>query len=428
MTPETLAISTRRQVVWRLIPFLILLYVIAYLDRVNVSYAKLQMSEDLKFSEAVYGFGAGVFFIGYFLLEIPGTLIVERWSARLWISRIMISWGIVAVLMGFIETKMQFYVLRFLLGLAEAGFYPGIIVYLSHWFPKRDRAKAVALFMIGSPVASILGGPVSGAIMEYVHWGGLAGWRWVFILEAVPAVVCGLIVPFYLTDRPEQARWLGAAEKEWLIAELAREKASTPGHAGHNYWKVVKEPGVLLLTAIYFFGITGLYGFTLWLPTLLKSFSGRSTFEVGLLSAIPFLAALGVMLAAGWSSDRRQERIWHTAIPLSVASVAFVGSVLTQDRPIVSFALLCVVGAGCWAFIPCFWALPTALLTGASAAVAVGLINSFGNLGGFVGPYAVGFLKDRTGTFMGGVLFLAGSLLLASFCVLLLRRTRFRDR
>lgn len=426
MTLENVADRTRRKVAWRLLPFLILLYIIAYLDRVNVGYAKLHMAADLKFSEAVYGFGAGIFFVGYFLLEIPGTLIVEKWSARLWISRIMISWGIVAVLMGFIETKTHFYWLRFLLGLAEAGFYPGVIIYISHWFPRRDRAKAFALFMVGSAVASIFGGPISGYIMEYVKWGGLAGWRWVFILEAIPAVILGLIVPFYLTDRPAQARWLTEEERNWLVGELAHEQKAPSGHHSHQYWRALTEPVVLLLTAIYFLGITGLYGFTMWLPTLLKSFSNHSTLEVTLLSAVPYVFGLVIMLSVGWSSDRRQERIWHTATPLCVAGLAFVGSVLLQAHPVLSLALLSLVAAGCWSFIPCFWALPTALLSGASAAVAVGLINSFGNLGGFVGPYAVGYLKDRTGTFMSGVLFLGGSLVLASGCVLLLKRLNFK--
>jgi ACS family tartrate transporter-like MFS transporter len=420
--------QTIRRVTRRLLPFLILLYIIAFIDRVNIGYAKLQMTDELKFSDAVYGFGAGIFFIGYVLLEIPGTLLVERWSARLWISRIMISWGIVAILMGFIKTSTHFYLLRFLLGLAEAGFYPGVIIYLTHWFPERERARAISLFMVGSPIANVVGSPISGVIMEYVHWFGISGWRWVFILEGIPAILIGFVTIWYLTDRPRHARWLSPAEASWLEEKLASEKSTKSALHGPNYWSALKNPVVLTLTIIYFAAMTGLYGFNMWLPTLVKRFSGLPTLQVTLLTAIPFAITLVLMLAVGRSSDRHNERIWHTSLPLLVAAVAFIGSVYTERQVVISLALLSLVGAGVWAFIPTFWTLPSTFLAGPAAAVAVGLINSFGNLGGFVGPYAVGYLSSKTGSTAGGIFFLAFTLFLGSVLVLFLDRKTVSTR
>jgi ACS family tartrate transporter-like MFS transporter len=415
---------TLHRVTWRLIPFLVLLYIIAFLDRVNVGYAKLQMTDELKFSDAVYGFGAGIFFIGYVLLEIPGTLLVERWSARLWISRIMITWGVIAALMGFVHTVGQFYTFRFLLGLAEAGFYPGVIIYLTHWFPERQRSKAISLFMVGSPIANVFGSPISGLIMEYIHWFGLSGWRWVFILEGIPAILIGVVTTFFLTDKPSQAKWLPADEANWLTEQLTSERARKAPAQHHNYWLALKEPIVFLLTAIYFVGMTGLYGFSMWLPTILKKLSGLPTLQVTLLAAVPYALTLAIMLVVGRSSDRTNERIWHTAVPLFVAGCAFVGSILAKDRVFLSLAMLSLVGAGVWAFIPTFWTLPSAFLTGSAAAVAVGLINSFGNLGGFVGPYIVGYISDKTGSTVGGVIVLAIALMVGSLLVLTLDRRR----
>lgn len=420
--PSDIGQRVIQRVTRRLVPFLVLLYIIAFIDRVNLGYAKLQMASELGFSDAVYGFGAGIFFIGYVLLEIPGTLLVERWSARLWISRIMITWGIIATAMGFLRSKEQFYGLRFLLGLAEAGFYPGVIIYLAHWFPERERGKAISLFMVGSPIANVLGAPISGAIMEYVHWLGWSGWRWVFVLEGIPAILVGIVTLFVLTDRPAHARWLPADEARWLEAELERERAAKAPAQQHNYWLALKEPFVLILTGIYFAAMTGLYGFSMWMPTLLKRFSGLTTFQVTLLAAIPYAVTLVLMLAVARSSDRRNERIWHTAIPLFVAGLAFLGAVWAQERVVLSLAMLSLVGAGVWAFIPSFWTLPSSLLTGAAAAVSVGLINSFGNLGGFVGPYVVGYISEKTGSTTGGVIFLAAILMVGALLPLTLDR------
>jgi ACS family tartrate transporter-like MFS transporter len=415
---------TLRRVIWRLIPFLVLLYIIAFIDRVNLSYAKLQMNDELKFSDAVYGFGAGIFFIGYVLLEIPGTLLVERWSARLWISRIMITWGIIATLMGFMRTESGFYWLRFLLGLAEAGFYPGVIVYLTHWFPERQRGKAISLFMVGSPIASVIAAPLSGVIMEYVHWFGLSGWRWVFILEGIPAILIGMVTFFYLTDKPAGARWLAPDEAAWLEAEIQEERNRKAAVQHGNFWLALKEPVVFSLTAIYFAGMTGLYGFTMWLPTIVKKFSGLPTLQVTLLSAIPYAITLVLMLAVGRSSDRRNERIWHTALPLIAAGLAFVGSVATKDYVWISLAMLSLVGAGVWSFIPTFWTLPSTFLTGSAAAVAIGLINSFGNLGGFAGPYVVGYLSNKTHSTTSGIAVLAAALMVGGLLVFTLDRAK----
>ncbi len=423
---ESIASRVRKRVSWRIIPLLVLLYIIAFIDRVNVGYAKLRMTDELGFSDAVFGFGAGIFFLGYVLLEIPGTLIVERWSARLWFSRIMITWGIVAVLMAFIQTAHQFYGLRFLLGLAEAGFYPGIIVYLSHWFRAEDRGRAIACFMVGSPIANVVGAPLSGLVMEYVHWHGLSGWRWLFILEGLPAIVIGILVPFLLPDKPRQAKWLPPDECTWLSAELAHESNPKEQRESHNYWLALKQPAVLLLTVSYFFAMTGLYGLNMWLPSLLKSFSAVSVLQVTFLSALPYLVALGVMLGVGWSSDQRKERIWHSAVPLIVAGTAFFFSVLLKEHIVLSLAMLSLVAGGLWAFFPSFWSLPSALLAGPAAAVAIGLINSVGNLGGFVGPYVVGFISDKTQSVFGGVVFLSVSLTLSGIFIVALKATRLR--
>jgi MFS family permease len=420
-----LALRVRRRTTRRLIPFLGLLFAVAYLDRVNVSYAALEMTRELGFAPDVYGLGAGLFFIGYVLLEIPGALIVERWSARLWISRIMISWGVLAALTGFVETATQFYWARFLLGVGEAGFFPGIIVYLSHWFRERDRAKAVAMFMAAIPVASVLGAPVSGLLLG-VHWMGLSGWRWVFILEGIPSVLLGVVVPFYLTDRPEQARWLAPDERAWLAAELARERAAKGAEPGHHFVRALaqlRQPRVLVLAGAYFAAVTAAYGFGLWLPTSVKSLSGLPNLAVTGIAALPYLAGFVAILVAGWSSDRTGERRWHAALPLGAVSLGLLLTALLRGNVPLAVASLCLTGAGLYGYLPGLWALPTTLLTGSAAAAAVGMINAVGNVGGFVGPYVVGRLNAATGSFVGGMLYLSASALVAAALVLSLRPT-----
>jgi sugar phosphate permease len=415
-----IAIDARRRIARRIIPYVFVLYVIAFLDRVNVSYAALEMTHDLGFTAEVFGFGAGIFFIGYFLLEIPSTLVVENWSARRWISRIMISWGILCILIGFIRDAREFYVLRFLLGAAEAGFFPGIIVYLSHWFRSSDRARMIALFMAALPISNIFGAPISGVLLG-VDWFGLAGWRWMFILEGIPAVVFGVITAFYLTDWPSQATWLTAEQREWITQELERERQLKKASHGYSVWEALRQREVIILSIAYFFAVTSAYGFTFWLPTYTKRLSGLPNLTVTFLVAIPYCAALLTMLLVGWSSDRTAERRWHTAIPLFVIGSGMLLITLTQDRAIWSFAVFCLIGAALYGYLPSFWSLPTQFLTASSAAAAIGLINSVGNLGGFVGPYLMGYVNTTTNSFAVGMLYLSGSACLAGSLILTLR-------
>lgn len=401
-------------------PFLIGLFVVAFLDRVNVGYAALEMSRDLGFDAEVLGFGAGIFFVGYFLLEIPGSLLVETWSARLWLARIIISWGLLAVLMGFIQNSTQFYIARFLLGMAEAGFFPGVIVYLSHWFRQQDKAKAVAMFMTAIPVSNIFGAPVSGLILG-VNWFGLAGWRWVFILEGLPAVVLGVVTIFYLTDWPREAKWLPDDEREWITGELEREQNARRAAKTYSVWEALRHRNVLLLALAYFCSVTSAYGFNFWLPTILKGLSGFSNLLVTVVAALPYCAGLLAMLLVGWNSDRTGERRWHTALSLVGVSLGLLLSATLSQQVGLAVAMFCLAGAGLYGYLPGFWTLPTAFLTGSGAAAAVGLINSVGNLGGFVGPYAVGYLTKSTGSFYAGVIYLSCSAA-ASACLILLVR------
>lgn len=417
---------TRRKITKRLMPFLIFLFILAYIDRVNVSYANLEMSNDLGFSPDVFGLGAGIFFIGYFLLEIPGTLIVERWSARRWLARIIISWGILAVVMGFIHTTSQFYAVRFLLGLAEAGFFPGIIVYLSHWFPYKDRAKAVAMFMTALPFANIFGSPISGLILG-VNWFGIAGWRWVFIIEGIPAVIFGVVTIFYLTDKPKDAKWLDESERAWITDEIEREKAAKKAVKHYTIGEAFRNRNVIILSLAYFCAVICVYGITFWLPSILKGMSGFTNFEVSLMSALPYCAGLVAMLFMGWSSDKRGERRWHTAISLMAVCVGMLLASFVLDNIYLTVAAFCLAGAGLYSYLPSFWALPTAFLTESAAAASIGLINSVGNLGGFVGPYALGYLKDKSGSFYSGVVVLTCSALLAAILVLQVKASKLPE-
>ena len=413
----------RSRIMRRIMPYLFVLFIIAYLDRVNVGYAALQMKGDLAFTDDVLGFGAGIFFIGYFLLEIPGSILVERWSARGWIARIMISWGIVAILMGFVRTKNQFYVLRFLLGAAEAGFFPGIMVYFTHWFRYQDRAKAVAMFMAAIPIANIVGSPLSGLLLGIHHF-GLAGWRWLFIIEGAPAIIFGAVTIFYLTDRPHQAKWLAEDERKWITDELEREHQAK--HAVHPYriLQAFRNREVILLTLTYFFIVTSVYGFTFWLPTIVKKLSGASNLKVTFISALPYCVALVAILLIGWSSDRTRERRWHTAICMMVSGSGLLLSLAARDHITLGVGAFCLAAAGMYGYLPGFWALATSFLTGTAAAASIGLINSIGNLGGFAGPYVVGYLSKRTNSYVAGVAYLSLSALVAAGLVLSLRADR----
>jgi len=408
--------ALRRKVALRLLPYLFLIYIVAFLDRANVSYAALGMAHDLGFSAQVMGAGFGIFFWGYFIFEVPSTLMVERWSARKWMSRIMITWGLVASSLGFIHSAHAFLVLRFLLGLGEAGFFPGMIVYLSHWFTEQDKAKAIGLFYTAVPIAFIVGAPLSGVIMR-LHWLGLAGWRWVFLLEGVPAIVLGIANLWMLTDWPRQAPWLTEAERELLEAKLDGERSSKTNHVPALGW--LRHPVVLKMTVIYFFACTGSYGFGLWLPTMLKGLTGFSVTTITLLAALPYVASLIGVVLVGWNSDRTGERRWHVAIPFFVMAAGLsLGSVFRVYGLGWTLFGFILVGAGVYSYIPSFWALLGRHLSGTAAAVAIGLVNSLGNLGGFFGPYLMGYVQTHTGSFrvaMGilmGVTIIAGGLVL----------------
>ena len=406
-----------------MLPYAFLLYIIAFIDRVNVSYAALGLKDEAWFNGEVLGFGAGIFFVGYVLLEIPSTVIVERWSARRWMARIMVSWGLIASAMGFVNSANQFYALRFLLGLGEAGFFPGIIVYLSHWFTERDRARAIAMFYAAVPLAYVIGAPLSGLLLR-IHWLGLPGWRWIFILEGIPAVVFGIVNLWLLTDWPRDAHWLDPRDRELLQSAIDAEKrGKTESHA-HTLGYLL-DRRVLLLTAIYFFGVCGSYGFGLWLPSMLKQISGISNSEVSLLAALPYLVSLVFVILGAWSSDRTGERIWHTIIPLIVTAAGLsLGSIWHLTSLGWIMVGFCIVGAGVYTYIPPFWALPARHLSGTANAVSVGLINSFGNLGGFVGPYLMGWLQSRTQSFAVGMGVLLAFQVIAAILVLGLRSKR----
>ena len=414
----SVGLAARRHIARRLLPYLFTLFVIAFLDRVNVSYAALEMMHDLSFSNRVFGFGSGIFFAGYLLFEIPGCLIVERWSARKWFARIMVTWGLVTVLMAFIRTPMHFYLVRILLGVCESGFFPGVLVYLTHWFRAEDRAKACAMFMIAIPVANIIGSPLGGWLLG-VHWFGLQGWRWLFIVEGIPAIVFGIITVFYLTDWPREARWLPPQERDWITAELEQEALAKKATRSYKVWEALRQPAVIRLTVIYFFAVSSIYSLTIWLPTFLKRASGMSDLAVTMLSILPYVAVLLAMLFNGWHSDRTNERRWHTAIPLMFGVVAFALTILSGSH--FWFAFVClIVASSANAFLPSFWPVPSAFLGESAAAASIGLINSIGNLGSLVTPSVIGYFLDRTHSFTPGFLYVIVSLLIAIYLILTL--------
>jgi ACS family tartrate transporter-like MFS transporter len=403
----------RRRVTRRLMPFLIVAYLLAYIDRANLGVAKLQMQGDLTFSDATIGLGAGIFFIGYFLLEIPGSLIVERWSARKWFARIMISWGLVAALTGFVTTPRQFYISRFLLGAAEAGFFPGVIVYLSHWFRYEDRARAKSWFMMTQPLSVVIGTPLSRWILESVHWHDLPGWRWVFVLEGIPSVLCGLVALYYLPDRVPQARWLPEDEKNWLIEELKKEADEKTAAGRVAIAEAFRHPQTLLLIAVFFLVVTGNQAILFFLPSITENMKSMSIASRTAVAVVPYLCSVAGILFNGFSSHRTGERRWHTAVPILITAAALASAILAADHLALVIVFFCLVGFSFQAYLPPFWTLPTSYLGKSAAATAIGTINSFGNLGGFVGPYIFGYLKSETGRYETGLWFLTGCMLLS---------------
>ncbi|ENP74318.1 D-galactonate transporter [Brucella abortus CNGB 308] len=415
-SPEVVENMTYRKVAFRIIPLLMICYIIAYLDRVNVGFAKLQMSEELGFSEAIYGLGAGLFFIGYFFFEIPSNILLHKLGARLWIARIMITWGLLSALFAFVQTEWQFYILRFLLGAAEAGFYPGVILYLTYWFPSHRRGKMFALFQAGSPAAGIFGNPLSGWIMDQFHdTAGWQGWQWMFVLEAIPAVVLGVVILLYLDNSVKAAKWLTEEEKAIVSRDI--EADSKGKAASHSLMSLVKNPMLWVMTLIYFCFVMGQYGLTLWMPTLIRASGVTSNVTIGLLGAIPFICAIIAMVIFSRSADHYRERRWHLVVPALLGAVGFVVAASATNTT-VSIIFLSMAAAGVLACAPLFWSLPTAILSGAAAAAGIALINSVANLAGFISPYMVGIIRDATHSSELGMYVLAGFLILGAAIVL----------
>jgi D-galactonate transporter len=409
--------SVYRKVTWRLLPFLMLCYVVAYLDRVNVGFAKLQMLTDLKFSETVYGFGAGVFFLGYFLFEVPSNVVLHRVGARIWIARIMITWAIISGAFMFISSPTAFYVMRFLLGMAEAGFFPGIILYLTYWYPAERRARMVATFMAAIPVSGVIGGPLSGWVMErFAGVNGWTGWQWMFLIEAVPAVLMGIAVLLYLDNGIRSAKWLNEDEKRLLEQRIVEDGKDKVEHASMG--AIFADRRLWLMALIYFCCVMGQYGLTFWMPTLVKSAGISGVFNIGMFTAIPYSAAIVAMLFFGRRADKHRERRWHLVVPMLLGAVGLVGSALAGGSTGIAVAFLALAAAGVLTSSPLFWSLPTAFLSGTSAAAGIAAINSVGNLAGFASPYLIGWLKDLTHNTNLGMYVLAGVLVAGAAVVL----------
>jgi MFS family permease len=395
--------------------------VIAYLDRVNIAYAALTMNEDLGFSAQIFGMGAGIFFFGYVLFEVPGALIAERWSPRIWIARIMITWGIISYFMAFIQNSWQFYLVRFLLGAAEASFYP--VVYASvipRWFTPEERPRAIALMLASLQVSAIIGSPLAGWLLG-IHWFDFKGWQLLFILEAIPAIIFGILVLYWLSDWPVEVNWLTPEEKQYLMTQYERETATKEAVRRYTVWEALCDWEVLKLCLIYFLWITGYWGFNYWMPTVLKEVSGWSNLAIGWLIVIPMFLSLIAMIYAGSSSSKTGEKRWHGALPLFIGAVGMGIGTFIKD-PFVNFIFVGITAIGVYSAFGVWWSYPTTFLSGAAAAGAIGLINSFGNVGGYVGPYLTGFIKGMTGSFHWAYIYLACSLVGAGVLMLTLKK------
>jgi MFS family permease len=432
---DALESATIAKVSARLIPFLILCYFVAYLDRVNVGFAAITMNKDLGLTATMFGFGSGIFFVAYFLFEVPSNLFLDRFGARRWIARLMITWGLISGLMAFVPqigaftglgNEYSFYLLRVLLGLAEAGFFPGIIFFLTLWFPSAYRARIIGQFMAAIPVSAAIGSPISGQILGLNGVAGLAGWQWLFLIEAAPALVLGVVTYFYLTDRPADAAWLSPGERAWLDGRLKAERAQREAVHDLSVWQAIFHGRVWALSLVYFGAVGGLYGVGFWLPQFVKAF-GLSNAMTGWVVAIPYVVAALVMVWFGHRSDRLRERTGHAAVALLVAAIGIAASTLTRD-PVLTMVAFTIGSCGVFAVLPVFWTLPTAVLSGSAAAAGIAVINSVGNLAGFAGPSAIGLAKDLTGSFSGGLLLIAGLAIVALVIVLLLGHDRELER
>jgi MFS transporter, ACS family, tartrate transporter len=407
-------LSARRRIALRLLPFLFTLYLINYVDRVNVSFAALRMSADLHFSDSVYGLGAGVFFLTYVLFEIPGAVLVERWSARKWIARIMVTWGLVTIFTAFVENATQFYVARLLLGAAEASFYPGVIVYITRWFRLEDRARAIAVFYAAIPAGAFVGSSIAGWLLG-INWLNFAGWRWLFIVEGIPAVLAGIVTVFFLTDHPSQASWLSTSERDWIVSEIASERAAQKNKYDMTFWQACRDSRILLIAAGYFFFQLAGISSSFWLPTFLKRLSGLPAPSVARLLMIPAVVGLLPLLANAWHSDRTGERKWHTVIPVACAGIVYLSAVPAHTHFPLVVLFVTLAFSFNLASVPGIWAMPTTILSGTTAAAtAFALITSVSQIGAFVGPYLVGYLNDRTHSILPSIAAIGSSYLVAA--------------
>jgi len=419
-TTHRLESAVISRLMWRLMPFLFLLYIVAYLDRINVSFAVLQMRGQLGLSDRVYGRAAGMFFAGYFLFQLPSNLVMEKFGVRRWISGLMVTWGVISCLMIFIRGPISFYVMRFVLGAAEAGFFPGMILYMKHWFPASARARAVAWFMTANPIAGIVGSPISGALLG-LSGKGLSGWQWMFLMEGIPAILLGVTVAWVLSDTPQEAKWLKGHERAWLLDKLAEEQQAESTLKQENLWQVLLSPRIWMLSLVYFGVSTTMYGVTLWLPSVIRSLSGLGYFSTGLVAAIPFMVTAVVMVLVGLHSDRTGERRWHTAIPAFAGAVALVvagyGTSTVMVVAGIGLGLVCaesIVGP--------FWAMATSRMTGLSAAAGIAVINSLANLGGYYGPDIIGLFRTVNGGFRGGLLAIGATVAISGVTALIVGR------
>ncbi|MCO4876937.1 MFS transporter [Paraburkholderia caribensis] len=415
--------ATLRKIKWRILPFLIVLYIIAFIDRSNIGFAALKMNPDLGINSTQFGIAAGLFTVGYFLFEVPSNVLMHRYGARKWIARILFTWGAVAACTGIVQTYLQLAIVRTVLGIAEAGFFPCVLLYLTYWFPERQRARVVALFMVALPIATLIAGPLSGLILDHVHWHGIASWRWVFILEGLPAILLGFLALRILVDNPRDAKWLTAEEKSWLIGVLESEEATKVKQHGHTpFWESLSGARIWLLAFIYYAKSVAVYVLAFYSPQIVKGLGQElSSTVVGLMNGLPYAVATVVMVWWARRSDRTGERRWHVALPLFVAGVALVLMALASGNIWISLALLTVITAAIYAPYGPFWAMPSLFLTGSSAAVGLAAINSIANLGGFVGPVAFGALKDSTGSIYAGLAFVSLTLVAAGILVVRLR-------
>ncbi len=420
---------TLKKVSLRIIPFIFILYIIAFLDRVNIGYAALDMNQDLGLTAKNLGFISGIFFIGYFIFEIPSNIFMNKFGARKWLARILITWGIVVVITAFVQSATQLTILRFLLGLAEAGFAPGVLLYITFWFRPQERARAFALFLTAMAASNIIGAPLSTWIMDNIAWANMAGWRWLFVFTGAPAIIAGIVTFFYLTDRPQVAKWLTDEEKEWLITEI--EKGSVTENSNKSHSKlgvVIRDFNVLRFALIYLCLNTGSYGIGLWLPTIIKAFSSNlTTTQVGLIAVIPYILGGVAMVLWAVHSDKSGERKMHAAIPKLIGALGLIGAGIFSSSPIMSMVMLSITTMGIYSFVATFWSLASATLTASAAVVGIAVINSVGNLGGFIGPYVVGYLSDATGNTTSALYFLGVVLAIGSALILSINKKNIKE-